>query len=90
MCVYICKAQMKIIQNYLRNMFKVEKDVPVPNSGRGRKASYELPDMEIGDSFFIEGETSKYLARLFYQKKKKKYKLTARTMDGGVRIWRVK
>jgi hypothetical protein len=47
-----------------------------------------LPELEVGDSFFVEGETSKYLAKLFYQKKKRNYELTARTMDGGVRIWR--
>jgi hypothetical protein len=67
----------------------VDKNIPIPStSGRGRKTEYVLPDMEVGDSFFVHGETSKYLAKLFYQKKKKNYELTARSMDGGVRVWR--
>jgi hypothetical protein len=67
----------------------VDKNIPIPStSGRGRKTEYVLPDMEVGDSFFVPGETSKYLAKLFYQKKKKNYELTARSMDGGVRVWR--
>jgi hypothetical protein len=70
-------------------MLNIDKNIPIPDSsGRGRKTEYILPELEVGDSFFIEGETSKYLAKLFYQKKKRNYELTARTMEGGVRIWR--
>jgi hypothetical protein len=70
-------------------MYKIEKNVPIPKtSGRGRKTTHDLPDMEVGDSFFVENESSRYLAKLFYQKNKKGYKLTARTENNGVRIWR--
>jgi|688.fasta_scaffold27040_8 hypothetical protein len=70
-------------------MLNIDKNIPIPDSsGRGRKTEYILPELEVGDSFFVKGETSKYLAKLFYQKKKRNYELTARTMEGGVRIWR--
>ena len=80
------KVKTHIIEN---TMLHIDKNIPIPDSsGRGRKTEYILPELEVGDSFFVEGETSKYLAKLFYQKKKRNYELTARTMDGGVRIWR--
>jgi hypothetical protein len=72
-----------------KTMLNIDKNIPIPDSsGRGRKTEYILPELEVGDSFFVKGETSKYLAKLFYQKKKRNYELTARTMEGGVRIWR--
>jgi hypothetical protein len=80
------KVKTHIIEN---NMLHIDKNIPIPDSsGRGRKTEYILPELEVGDSFFVKGETSKYLAKLFYQKKKRNYELTARTMEGGVRIWR--
>ena len=80
------KVKTHIIEN---TMLHIDKNIPIPDSsGRGRKTEYILPELEIGDSFFVTGETSKYLAKLFYQKKKRNYELTARTMEGGVRIWR--
>jgi len=80
------KVKTHIIKN---TMLNIDKNIPIPDSsGRGRKTEYILPELEVGDSFFVKGETSKYLAKLFYQKKKRNYELTARTMEGGVRIWR--
>ena len=70
-------------------IMEIEKNIPIPcTSGRGRKTEYHLPEMEVGDSFFVKGENSKYLAKIFYQRKKMNYKLTARTYPDGVRIWR--
>lgn len=77
------------MQSHNNTNMQIEKNIPIPDtSGRGRKTSYVLPDMEVGESFFVPKETSKYLSKLFYQTKQKGYKLTARTYPDGVRIWR--
>lgn len=69
---------------------KVEKDVPVPLVDKGRPPKYPWGQLEPGDSFFIRGGTPSILSG---RKKKieRRYgiRLTIRTVDGGVRVWRV-
>jgi hypothetical protein len=36
----------------------IEKNIPIPKKVRGRKAKYDFAAMDIGDSFFAEGEAS--------------------------------
>lgn len=62
---------------------KIERGIPLPPRAAG--ISDALRAMKIGDSIFLAGKTSAvkggYTARI-------SGKFTARTMDGGVRIWR--
>ena len=70
----------------------IETNVPVPTeSGRGRRAIYPFGDMNVGDSVFIEGQAvggSAYAAACQHGRLHGK-KFTGRTVDGGLRIWRV-
>lgn len=70
---------------------KIEKGIPIPDGGRGRPKMYHFGEMEIGDSVFVEGQTSRGSAggsaRKYGHSNNKKF--TCRTVDGGVRIWRV-
>jgi hypothetical protein len=68
-------------------MIEIEKGIPLP-VGRHK---YPFLDMEIGDSFFVgnrtTGEMSYHIA--YFRKKHPLRKFTCRTVDGGVRCWRI-
>jgi hypothetical protein len=62
-------------------------------STRGRKPKYPFGEMAVGDSLFFDGEKigpqcKPYAAANAYAYKNG-VKFAGRTVDGGVRIWRV-
>jgi len=70
---------------------KIDKHVPIPNgAGRGKKI-YPYAEMEIGDSVFFEGKNtgSKECTAAHVYGGKYGKKFSGRTVDGGLRIWRV-
>jgi hypothetical protein len=71
---------------------KIEKDIPIPKNVRGRKTKYMFQDMEIGDSFFTTGGSSKQVSILTCAKKHlpKKFITEMTTVKGkkGYRCWR--
>jgi len=76
-------------------MYKIDKNVPIPIGPKAIRR-YPLREMEIGDSFFVPDEDmprgknvihsaiSVYAAR-----SKDGWKFKSRSVDGGVRVWRV-
>ena len=72
--------------------FKIEKNVPIPpKRGIGSGVLiYPWPDMKVNDSFFApDRKIANFSApRLYGRKHNMKFK--CRTVDGGVRVWRVK
>lgn len=80
----------------------IDKDIPVPDKVRGRKAKYKFADMEIGDSFFAKGEASvqvsiltcakRHLPKRFVTQKATKTEVEGRlnVVKQGFRCWRVK
>jgi len=75
--------------------FKIEKDIPPPPAGRGRKeGKYPLADMEVGDSFYIEGAAEFAVARTSCYGAAKRLNIIIqgnKDKDGdGGRIWRIK
>jgi hypothetical protein len=73
--------------------FKIDKDVPMPAvSAGGRREIYPWRTMEIGDSFLVTDDQipPKHVSRRAWQASKSTgHKFVTRTMDGGVRVWRV-
>lgn len=68
--------------------FKIEKGLPVPMRPGARK--FPFGEMEIGDSFFVPGAKIATVMTLARRASLRTgYKFTGRTMDGGVRCWRV-
>jgi len=72
----------------------IEKDIPVPASRgiRGRpKSEITLiaEAMEPGDSFFVPMKQVEINNKLAYLRAKKKFKFATRTLEGGVRVWRL-
>ena len=78
----------------MKQQFKIEKNVPIPpKRGHGKGGGgpiYPWPDMKINDSFFApDRKIANFSApRLYGRKHNMKFK--CRTVDGGVRVWRVK
>jgi hypothetical protein len=76
-----------------RTMSAIEKGVPLPQDPRGRRQIWPFADMEIGDSFFLAGESAKCQRALRnassrYQRKTGAVFAT-RSVEGGARVWRV-
>ena len=64
----------------------LDKDVPLPES----RKRYQYKDMEVGDSFFVEGGGIQNICNQNYRTGKKLGRsFIARKEDGGVRVWRV-
>ena len=68
--------------------FKIEKNIPLraPHKGRGAVPKYPYGQMDVNDSFFLEGETMRSNAVLYayqYGARHNK-KFAARVEDGGV------
>lgn len=76
-------------------LYEIEKDVPLSaklyaeNSGDATR-KYPFPDMEVGDSIFApEDKARKVRYAAYAYGKVHGLKFLCRTVDGGVRVWRI-
>lgn len=79
--------------------FKIDKDVPHDGRGAAKENFFPFPDMQVGDSFFmpfglstprgtpITAQTLGSAAVSFARKHGRKF--STRTVDGGIRCWRI-
>jgi hypothetical protein len=68
--------------------FKIEKGIPPPIGKKNGKYPYDK--MDVGDSFYIEGaKITTISASIYHQNKKNKNKFASKTVDSGVRVWRI-
>lgn len=68
--------------------FEIEKGIPAPAS----RSKFPFGDMAVGDSFFVPHGNASALSNAacsWSRYTKKPYKFSARTVDGGARIWRI-
>jgi hypothetical protein len=71
-------------------MFRIERGVPIPARRNPRGSMYPFAEMEIGDSFFVpDGTTKTISAAAQYFTKNLGRRFTVRTIDSGVRVWRI-
>jgi len=69
---------------------QIDKDIPIPCDGRNGKSKYPFKDMEIGDSFYVEGKTAQQFANVKnYWAKKLKKEFTSKSEGHGCRTWRL-
>lgn len=70
---------------------EIEKKKPIIKAKKGRKNKYPFNDMNVDDSFFVEGGkyASLYSCAKNYAGEGTK-QFTIVTEDNGVRVWRVK
>jgi hypothetical protein len=67
--------------------YEIEKDVQLSN--KPRSYIYPYKDMDVGDSFFIpNGKLGTINAANYRAYKRLGRKFAARTIDGGIRVWR--
>lgn len=71
-------------------MIKIDKNKPMPET----RLTYPFRSMEVGDSFFVPGKTTRAMAgAVAGARKRLGLKFAARTITEnrvtGVRIWRV-
>lgn len=72
---------------------KIEKNVPLVHISRsGRPMKYPWADMSVGDSIMVEGQDTQGPAATAARTwaRGKGISFSARSVDGGARIWRVK
>lgn len=74
--------------------YAIEKGIPAPDmrSVRKKLAKYPFAKMKVGDSFFVpEGKLTRISTSMaYFHNHNKPKRVTARTIEGGVRIWRIK
>lgn len=74
------------------SQFAIEKGVPIPPSATGPKSGSKYPyrEMEVGDSFFVPGGKRSTVSGVLQSRHARPHgKFTLRTVDGGVRVWRI-
>ena len=77
--------------------YKIDKNIPIPKYGRGKRPKYPFENMEVGDSFEA-GDYSRDIANSLNGSAKswcrymnRRWKFTIRkTLDNKIRIWRIK
>lgn len=69
----------------------VESGIPLPNKGHvGAAPKYPWAEMKVGDSFFVKGTTTRaFSAQVARRARMDGHKYSVRTVDGGVRVWRI-
>lgn len=70
-------------------MFKIEKNVPMPEYLRMRRSRYPFNEMEIGDSFFAGESRGKVASAAHTYGKKHGLRFSMRSEGDGFRVWRV-
>lgn len=71
---------------------KIEKGIPLPPRPRkgGRPVNSVFRQMEIGDSVFMDKPTARAAGGYYGRVARETgWKFTARTVEGGVRVWRI-
>ena len=70
-------------------MYRIDKGVAIPEIRHGRSAKYPWREMDVGDSFYVEGKAGHIGDLASQQSMKLGRTFTTRRDAGGVRVWRV-
>lgn len=72
--------------------FKIENDfaIPAERQPRTRRSKYPWAELEVGQSFLVEGALLRSMSSTAsHAGRRSKKKFLVRTAEGGVRIWRL-
>lgn len=70
--------------------FPVERGIPLPKRTGGRPQKYPWNEMQVGDSFFVpDGKIKMLSAATNFRTQISGHRYTLRSVEGGVRVWRV-
>lgn len=73
-------------------MYDIERNIEMPprNGGQGARPKFPFREMDIGDSFFVEGRTARTFSPAIQAAQKRgRGKFSCRAVEGGIRVWRV-
>ncbi|HXU04374.1 MAG TPA: hypothetical protein VN903_25610 [Polyangia bacterium] len=72
-------------------MITIDKGIPLPPKGKPGRPARTSPfaKMEIGDSMFFNGADISQSGKWSGAQRRYGIRLTARTVEGGVRVWRI-
>lgn len=71
-------------------MIQIDKNIPLPNKARKSNPKYPWKEMQVGDSFLAKGvKISAIVGGAWLVGKRLNFKFSCRTVDGGVRVWRI-
>ena len=70
---------------------KIEKGVPIPDTGSGRPRIYPWAGMKKGDSFFVptNGRSHELTRTIVIAAARAHFKVTTRKENDGIRVWRI-
>lgn len=69
---------------------KIDKNIPFPGRKYGARSKYPWLEMNKDDSFVFEGSIANAHAATTYYNAKTAKEFRARTLNGHVRVWRLK
>ena len=76
------------------SMYQIDRNVPMVHITKPKREIYPFSQLKIGDSFFVPAKDRGAIPRArvaaSYWAKENNRKLVSRSVEGGVRIWRVK
>ncbi len=72
-------------------MIQIDKDIPIKPYRRGRTGMFTeaLRAMDVGDSFLLTENPASDRHTAKRAAKRMGIKLTSRTVEGGIRVWRI-
>lgn len=71
-------------------MIEIEKNIPTPKK-RSKWQKYPFSEMEVGDSFLVGIEKRNSISTTInHHKKRHGGDFTCRSVEGGIRVWRIK
>jgi hypothetical protein len=71
---------------------QIEKGIPLPDIKVGRKPLVDRSLMEVGDSYFkknAKANSEVAILAAWRKQKASSFKFAVRTVEGGIRVWRV-
>jgi hypothetical protein len=76
--------------------FKIEKDIPISEAVRGRRTKFPWQQMKVGDSVLLPKKYKRAsaiyasIAANWARKNEPEWKFITRTVEKGVRVWRMR
>lgn len=71
-------------------MIQIDKDVPFPGAPTKRAPKYPWATMEVGESFLVTAPPKYFQSMVGHAGRLHKgRKFACRSIDGGIRVWRI-
>lgn len=68
----------------------IDKNIPPPRDKRGPEPKYPFEHLQVGDSFFVkDGIANRLSGAASHWRKVTGRQYRVRTVDGGIRVWRI-